>query len=270
MLVAPRKRQGNVRRANIQNFGSPSHMKKLSFNILLLATLITYTTNAQTKLKPWQEWSRKDAETILNDSSWGKTQIETDTSELMFRPQAAPDARTGASNADPRRDERGGATNQATDVKYRIRFLSARPIRQAFARLIAMDQPVEDPKVKKYMDDFVERKFDKWIAVTVGFESRDQRFSAKAIQAFAAATTGSLKNKTYLERKDGKRLYLHIYQAPSADGLGAKFIFERIVDERPFLNRESGEVRFVSEIATVNLNIRFKVAEMMYDGKLEY
>ena len=57
---------------------------------------------------------------------------------------------------------------------------------------------------------------------------------------------------------------------PGADGLGAKFIFERIVDERPFLNRESGEVRFVSEIADVSLNIRFKVADMMYDGKLEY
>lgn len=245
-------------------------MKKLSLSILLLATVITNTSHAQKKSKPWQEWSRKEAETILNDSSWGKTQTETDISEMMFRPQAAPNPRTGASNADPLRDERGGATNQATEVRYRIRFLSAKPIRQAFARLIALDQTTEDPKVKMYMNDFVERKFDKWIAVTVGFESRDQRFSSKAIQAFAAATTGSLKNNTYLERKDGKRLYLHIYQAPSADGLGAKFIFERIVDERPFLNSESGEVRFVSEIATLNLNIRFKVGEMMYDGKLEY
>ncbi|HKU72787.1 MAG TPA: hypothetical protein VJR02_02615 [Pyrinomonadaceae bacterium] len=245
-------------------------MKKLSLSILLLATLIINTSYAQKKPTPWQEWSRKEAETILNDSSWGKTQTETDISEMMFRPQAAPDPRTGASNADPLRDERGGATNQATEVRYRIRFLSAKPIRQAFARLIALDQTTEDPKVKVYMNDFVERKFDKWIAVTVGFESRDQRFSAKAIQAFASATTGSLKNNTYLERKDGKRLYLHIYQAPSADGLGAKFIFERIVDERPFLNSESGEVRFVSEIAAVNLNIRFKVADMMYDGKLEY
>jgi len=245
-------------------------MKKLSLSILLLATVIITTSHAQKKPTPWQEWSRKEVETILNDSSWGKTQTETDISEMMFRPQAAPDPRTGASNADPLRDERGGATNQATEVRYRIRFLSARPIRQAFARLIALDQTTEDPKVKVYMTDFVERKFDKWIAVTVGFESRDQRFSAKAIQAFASATTGSLKNNTYLERKDGKRLYLHIYQAPSADGLGAKFIFERIVDERPFLNSESGEVRFVSEIAAVNLNIRFRVADMMYDGKLEY
>jgi hypothetical protein len=245
-------------------------MKKLSFSILLLATVIISTSNAQKKFKPWQEWSRKDAETILNDSAWGKTQIETDISELFFRPQGAPDGRTGVSNADPNRDDRGGATNQATAVRYRIRFLSAKPIRQAFARVIALDQPTEDPKVKAYMNDFVERKFDQWIAVTIGVESRDQRLSAPVLQAFTTATTASLKNQTYLERNDGKRLYLHTYQPPSADGLGAKFIFERIVDERPFLNSDSGEVRFVSEVAKVKLNMRFNVAQMMYDGKLEY
>jgi hypothetical protein len=245
-------------------------MKRLCLSLALLATAITFTTNAQKNFKPWQEWSRNDAERILNDSPWGKTQVETDVSEMMFRPQAAPDARSGKSNADPERDSRGGATNQATTIKYRIRFLSAKPIRQAFARLIAFDQPAEDAKVKMYMNDFVERKFDQWIAVCVGFESRDQRFSGTALQAFASATTASLKNNTYLERKDGKRLYLHIYQAPSADGLGAKFIFERIVSERPFLNGDSGEVRFVSELGKLKLDTRFKVSEMMYDGKLEY
>lgn len=245
-------------------------MKKLSFSILLLVTVVIATSNAQKKTKPWQEWSRKDAEAVLNDSSWGKTQVETDISELFFRPQGAPDTKNGVSNADPLRDERGGATNQATPIRYRIRFLSAKPVRQAFARLIALDQPTEDPKIKAYMNDFVERNFDKWIAVSVGVESRDQRLSSPVMQAFGTATTASLKNQTYLERNDGKRLYLHMYQAPSADGLGAKFIFQRIVDERPFLESTSGEVRFVSEVAKVKLNMRFNVAQMMYDGKLEY
>jgi len=245
-------------------------MKKLSFSILLLITVIVFTTSAQKKSKPWQEWSRKEAEAVLNESAWGKTQTETDISELFWRPQGAPDPRSGASNADPLRDERGGATNQATPVKFRIRFLSAKPIRQAFARVIALDQPTEDPKVKMYMNDFVERKFDQWIAVTVGVESRDQRFSAPALKALTSATTASLKNITYLERSDGKRLFLHMYQPPSADGLGAKYIFERIVDERPFLKPDDNEVRFVSEIGKVKLDMRFKVAQMLYDEKLEY
>ena len=243
-------------------------LRNLLFLLLLIS--ITVPINAQKKSKPWQEWSRKDAESILNDSPWGKTQTETDISELFFRPQAAPNAQTGASNADPLRDERGGASNQATTIRYRIRFLSAKPIRQAFARVIALDQPSEDPRVKAYMDDFVARQFDRWIAVVVGFESRDQRYSGVALQSFASATTESLKNKTYLERKDGKRVFLHLYQPPSSDGLGAKFIFDRIVDERRFLNQESGEVRFVSEVGKLKLDMRFKVTDMMYDGQLEY
>ena len=238
--------------------------------LVLLGTPASFTI-AQKKLKPWQEWSRKDAENILNESPWGKTQTETDTSELFFRPGGSPDPRTGASNADPLRDERGGATNQASSINFRIRFLSAKPIRQAFARVIVLDQPTDDRKVKAYINEFVNREFDKWIAVVVSVESRDQRYSRPAAQALATSTTDSLKNNTYLERKDGKRLFLHLYQAPSSDGLGAKFIFERFVDERPFLNGDSGEVRFVSEVGPkIKLDRRFKVDEMIYDGRLEY
>src|SRR5215207_6058063 len=141
-------------------------MKKLIVAVLLLTTSIAINSSAQKKLKPWQEWSRKDAEAILNDSAWGKTQTDTDTSEMMFRPQAAPDARSGASNADALRDERGGATNQASVVKYRIRFLSAKPIRQAFTRLIALDQSSDNPKVAASLNEFVGRHFDRWIAVS--------------------------------------------------------------------------------------------------------
>lgn len=248
--------------------------KRLLFRVNIAVLLVLSGTPAsfiiaQKKLKPWQEWSRKEAENILNESPWGKTQTETDTSELFFRPGGSPDPRTGASNADPLRDERGGATNQASSIHFRIRFLSAKPIRQAFARVITLDQPTDE--VTASMNEFVNREFDKWIAVVVSVESRDQRYSRPAAQALATSTTDSLKNNTYLERKDGKRLFLHLYQAPSSDGLGAKFIFERIVDERPFLRGNSGEVRFVSEVGEkVKLDKRFKVDEMTYDGRLEY
>ncbi len=241
---------------------------KLIVALLCLTCVLTIDGHAQKKLKPWQEWSKKDAESILNDSPWARTQVDTDLSEMTFRPQAAPDAKSGSSNADPVRDARGGATNQATTVTYRIRFLSAKPIRQAFARFITPDQA--DARFQAHMKDFVDRQFDQWIAVIVGVESRDQRLSAPAMQAFASATTDSLKNSTYLERKDGKRLYLHMYQPPTSDGLGAKFIFERIIDERPFLKEDSGEVRFVTEAGKVKLNTRFRVDEMKYDGRLEY
>ena len=91
------------------------------------------------------------------------------------------------------------------------------------------------------------------------------------MQIINSGVTGTLKNSTYLERNDGKRLFLQEYVPPGRDGFGARFIFPRSVDQAPFLGTEFSEVRFVSEFeTTVKLNKRFKLADMMLDGKLEY
>jgi hypothetical protein len=53
--------------------------------------------------------------------------------------------------------------------------------------------------------------------------------------------------------------------------MGAKFIFPRTLDGQPFIDANSGELRVNIQLGkTVKVNRRFKVAEMMYDGKLEY
>ncbi|MDT7605258.1 MAG: hypothetical protein QOF61_3255, partial [Acidobacteriota bacterium] len=42
---------------------------------LAVACLLALSLSAQDKKeKPWTEWSKKDAEKILNDSPWGQTQ----------------------------------------------------------------------------------------------------------------------------------------------------------------------------------------------------
>ena len=49
------------------------------------------------------------------------------------------------------------------------------------------------------------------------------------------------------------------------------FIFLRKVDGMPFISADTGEIRFFSEYGTnLKLNMRFKVSEMMYNGRLEY
>jgi hypothetical protein len=60
------------------------------------------------------------------------------------------------------------------------------------------------------------------------------------------------------------------YRAPGPDGLGAKFIFPRTLDGKPFIDSSSGEVRVYIELGKTKVIRRFKVADMMYDGKLEY
>jgi len=244
-------------------------MKKTSI-LLLLALTLVISAAAQKKSKPWTEWSEKEIDKMLNESAWGQTQTDTDTSEMFFNSNSSN--RMGnrpLDNASGSGNNRStqGQLNQATSINYRIRLLTARPIRQALARRVL----IQKPELAEQLQAFVAQQNDKFIVVTVDYDSRDSRFSGPAMQIFNSANTGILKNNTYLENKDGKRLFLQEYVAPINDGMGAKFVFPRTLDNQSFVNAESGYLRFYSELAkNIKLNMRFKIADMLYDGKLEY
>lgn len=222
----------------------------------------------QKEQRPWTDWSQKEVEKMLSSSPWAQIQKDADTTEMFFQPTADPRF-TRAPNSKARLEE--GATNQEVVLSYGIRFFSARPVRQAFIRQIQLRQKTLEPEVLARMKNFAEVPASDSIIIAVTTESSDKRFLSKAMQLINSAATGTLKNTTYLERSDGKRLFLQEYVPPGRDGFGARFIFPRLVDERPFLTPEFAEVRFVSEIAsTIKLNMRFKLADMMLDGKFEY
>ena len=229
---------------------------------------------AQKKEKPWTEWTKKDAEKVLNASPWAQTQIETDTSEMFF---STTEEGVGQSRSTE------GATNQATSVKYFVRFFSARPVRQALARTLLLANKDAAPELAERLKAFAEVPASDSIIVTVNFESRDKRFHNVAMQAFNAAETSVLKNDTYLERKDGKRVFLLEYVKPGKDGFGARFIVPRTLDGQPFLSQDGGDVRFYAEFpgnliasarqipqSFLKLNRRFKLSAMTYDGQFEY
>jgi hypothetical protein len=246
-----------------------------SFLILLLGSAIGQTS------KPWTELSKNEAEKVISESPWARTQTDTDMSELFYSPTKPGTPSIGRSQAtvgrtsdqqsinNNRADE--GATNGAVSVSYHIRLLSARPIREAISRLIVLDQMQRFEQIQAIMQPFVDRDFGRYVVVSVAFEATDGRLLGPAIQAFNSATADTLKNKTYLERKDGKRLYLMDYRAPQADGLGAKFVFERSPDGKLFISGDSGNFRFYSEVSDkIKLNVKYNISELTYNGVLEY
>lgn len=246
-------------------------MKRKIFRIATALILLSAlaTTMAQKADKKWTEWSKKDAQKILDESPWGQIQTDTDTSQMFYSPTQDPQRMGTTSNDSSRLSQ--GATNQSVNVKFHVRFFSARPIRQALARLMLIDQTPPSDVVAK-IQNFAELKSENSIIVTVTYESNDQRAGNSVMQAFNSAVTGTLKNNTYLERSDGKRLFLEEYVPPGKDGFGARFIFLRNPDEKPFLDSNAREVRFYAEYPRTSFKIdrRFKVADMMYQGELEY
>lgn len=248
---------------------------------VLFGILSSSVVTSQWRPGPWVEMPKQNAEKLVSDSPWAQTQVDTDVSELFFSPTRAGTGSSGRSTAasgqaatqssiNNKRADRG-AVNQAVEIKYRICFLSARPIREAFARLVMLSQREPDNDLMQRLQSFVKRDFSSYIVIAVTIDSNDNRFLGPVMQQVNSATTGTLKKKAYLERPDGKRLFLSEYQAPIADGLGAKFIFLRKRNGENFLDIKSKSVRFVAEFSdNLKLNMRFKVSEMIYDQKLEY
>lgn len=235
--------------------------------VCFFVMLFSVAVIAQKSSKPYVEWSDKEVRKMLDDSPWAHSQIETDTSEMFFKPDAV--TATGPSSS----GQRGmmGQTNQATSVNYRIRLLSARPIREAFARMVLLSQKSDDAKLFAQLKSFVERDFSDYIVVAVTIDTKDPRFANVPNQAFAGAQTATLKPSTYLNRSDGKRVFLAEYLPPTSDGMGAKFIFPKNVDGQSLLTNDFSSVRFYSEVGKqVKLDVRFKVADMYYNGRLEY
>lgn len=239
----------------------------LPYLLLLLLCVIAGapTVHGQNGSAQWTEWSKKDAEKLLTSSPWAQSQVETDLTEMFYTPTSP---RGGAPNASSRAQQ--GAFNQEVNLTYHIRFFSARPIRQALARLYQIQEKPEGEALKG-LNDFANAVASNVIIVTVTAESAEKRVLGKVMQSFDSAITATLKNNVFLERGDGARIFLQEYVRPGKDGFGARFIFPRFVDGRPFLNADSGNLRFYAEFApNLKLNMRFSVSQMKYGDQLEY
>ncbi|MEK7832680.1 MAG: hypothetical protein AAB401_16425 [Acidobacteriota bacterium] len=215
--------------------------------------------------KPYAEWSDKDAQKLLSESPWSQTQVFSDTSQM-----------TGTA----RQDSSASRIANVFHVNFRIRFLSAKPVRQAVSRSMELKQKGAMPEqLAAQLKAFAAADFPDFIIVTALCDSDQPNIHLQEANArLNNRTTADLKNNTYLELKNGKRLFLHEYQPPRNDGLGARFVFPRLVDGKAFITPEGGEVRFVADLSeggtptkmAYRLDRRFKISDMNFQGKLEY
>jgi len=245
-------------------------MRRVLFCTLLLA-LCACSAFAQ-KTKSWTELSEKEAARILNDSPWGQTQIEGEDKEPQQMSAITQVAAQNAANRQLSREGEAPQTRPSRVVKYRARFLSAKPVRGAFAKILLLKKgEAADENLATQLQEFVNRDFGDYVVVVVTPEAADPKLVGTMMQFLNNANADALKEKVYLERKDGKKLMLADYRPPGPDGMGAKFVFMRTLEGQPFLTAESDNVRFFAQFSEkMKLNVRYKVSDMMYDGKLEY
>jgi hypothetical protein len=249
-------------------------MKAKTFSIAmsLIVTGSLAAAMAQKTDKKWTDWSKKDAEKIYDGSPWAKVQTDSDTDQQMYSPTSASAGTTAQQRSVSAERSVVGATNQATHVNFQVRFFSARPIRQALARMIELNANGKmTPEETANLHSWAEYKSDDSIIITVNFTGNDQRYTNDAMQALNGAVTATLKNETYLQRTDNKQLFLQQYVPPGTDHFGARFIFVRKPDGQPFIDANTKEIRFYTNLGGgMKVDRRFKVSDMMFEGQLEY
>jgi len=229
-----------------------------------LLLIISLAASAQWEKKPYSEWSEKDAQKVLNDSPWGKTQVFSTPGEMFRSPTSGRQGTATRTEPNPA---------QALHLSFHVRFLSARPIRQAYSRLVELRQKGGmNEQAAAQLKQFVSGEFLEYVIIAVTCDSQEAGANTQqAMSLLNTRGTADLKNNTFLETKGGQRVFLQEFQPPHQDGIGARFIFPRMVDGKPFITPEGEEIHFVSELSSsYKLDRRYKIKDMMTDGKLEY
>jgi hypothetical protein len=162
---------------------------------------------------------------------------------------------------------------------FYIRFLSARPIREAYARVQQINHdydkmPIEEKKrFEKVQLHNLDMDVSRWIVVSISFRSNDPNEESSLRRFFQSETAKTLRNKAYLSTPSFPQLEISEYFPPREESVGAKLVFPREVNGVPILTKDSGNLTFeLLEFSGAKSKLRttFAVKPMIVDGELVY
>ena len=157
-----------------------------------------------------------------------------------------------------------------------VRFLSAGPIREAYARVSQIQGGYDQ------MSREEQRKFDsaiepglkldvrQWIVVALSFRSNDQSLEHRVKQFLETHTTETMKGRVHLSTVRVPQLQIAAYYPPREEVVGAKFVFPRRLNDRPVVAPGDAQVTFELDIPGFDPDLRvvFPTAEMKLEGRL--
>ncbi len=162
---------------------------------------------------------------------------------------------------------------------FYVRFLSARPIREAYARIQQIHygydkmSPDEKRRFDRAQSANLEMNVSRWIVVSVSFRSNDPNEESSMRRFFQSETVQTLKTKAFLSTQSFPQLELSAYFPPREESVGAKFVFPREVNGIPVVTKDCENVTLeLLEIAGANSRLRaiFDVKSMIVNGELIY
>ena len=208
--------------------------------------------------EPFNKWSLDKAVQLLNTSPWARQETFT----RVIRGVGS-----------------GVSGEKEIYNRFYVRFLSARPIREAYAR-IQQIQNGYDRMPAKEKEQFAKAQMpnldwdaSQWIVVSVGFRSNDPNEESEVRRFFQSETVKTLKNKVFLSTASSPQVELSAYVPQREESVGSKFVFPREVNGVPVVTRECTDITL--ELLNVTADIPrlrtiFAVKPMIVDGQLVF
>jgi hypothetical protein len=227
----------------------------------LLITVAAYAGKEFWETKPFDEWTLKECQRILENSPWAK--------ELKFTAMS------------------GGGGSEATDggipyVKYVLQFQSAAPIRQATVRQMQIVQKYDSFSAEQKKDfiakiqPYLEASFSDFVVVTVSFSSNNRQNTMDLLRHWQTRTIEMMKNAVYISGSKGDKIKIAQFVPVSGAKQEFQFIFPRHVNGKEVLSPEDKALRIEFEYPVIGGlgdgrgNLEFKLDKMKVNDDVVY
>jgi hypothetical protein len=226
-------------------------MKKIAGLLLLFGCGLVAADFWQ---KPYTEWSDKDATKMINTSPWAKSASVA----MVFPGGGAPPPMPGGGfgGGAPRGPEGGGGAD-FTPPSFEIvaRWQSALPIREAIVRLRFGAEADKSPEAAKVLEQ-QERPYEIVLSGPMGMflpgKPEDSSKALSEVSSLSSSRTGAIKAT-------------HIEVSQPGKTMDVVFVFPRSM---PF-TVEDKEVEFNTKLGASVVKYKFKLKDMVVNGKLE-
>jgi hypothetical protein len=206
------------------------------------------------KKESYRSWSLQEAVALLTNSPWA-------TQETFFRV-------IGGIGSGVRGEKEIYST-------FFVRILSARPIREAYARINQLQAGYDDlsredrRRFDAALADGLNLDVRRWIVISLSFRSNDPTQELQVRQFLEVQTKETLKSRAFLSTDRFPQVELSEYFPPREAAVGAKFVFPRHQGGKPVVTAKDSAVRFELDIPgfSRDLSARFPVSRMLIEGE---
>lgn len=255
-----------------------SHLRTCSAVLVMGVLLGVVFAQSELPNKPFPEWSKSEAEAVINNSPWAKQQ------ELRIKfdkeTQKAAGSYSGVSGAAAAQSQMEVTSQMPVDFVFTLRLRSALPVRQALVRLKAIETNVEKLTAQQRVayDALMKGLLEcpacaANYVVTLSSKSKNNPGADAVFATFKGGRLADLQRYVYIANERGERRSLVHFVPPKAPGEEAVFFFPRL-DEKgaPLLTLDNKDllINLTDNLANSITNFKIDVTKLVLNGKVEF